>query len=149
MRPCRFLPLMGCLALLAASPLTPATPARAQITQEQAFQRGRAANLARMRAEVINGGLGVYRAGACMYQRSGGSCLVRSGSDGLLFRFYGGPPGAEQLGQPPTVETEILIAPDGRSVVEVLYNGPPRSASESPAAAEPPATEPPASAPGP
>ena len=119
--------LLACLALLAASPLAPAAPARAQITQEQAFQRGRAANLARMRAEVINGGLRVYRAAACMYQLSGGTCLVRSGSDGMLFRFYGGPPGAEQLGRPPTVETEILIAPDGRSLVDVLYNGPPRS----------------------
>jgi hypothetical protein len=82
-----------------------------------------------MRAEVINGGLRVYRASACMFQRSGGPCLVSSGSEGMLFRFYGGPPGAEQLGQPPTVETEILIAPDGRRVVDVLYNGPPRSAS--------------------
>ena len=142
MTPSGFRPLLGCLALLAAAPLTPAAPARAQITQEQAFQRGRAANLARMRAELINGGLSAYRAAACMFQRSGGPCLVSSGSDGMLFRFYGGPPGAEQLGQPPTVETEILIAPDGRSVVEVLYNGPPRSASESPAAAEPPASAP-------
>ncbi len=153
MTPFGFRPLLGCLALLAASPLAPAAPARAQITQEQAFQRGRAANLARMRAEVLNGGLGAYRTAACMYQRSGGPCLVSSGSEGMLFRFCGGLPGAEQLGQPPTVESEMLIAPDGRSVVEVIYNGPPRSSGEPPASDSPasdsPASDSPASAPAP
>jgi hypothetical protein len=123
----RLRPLLGALALLLAVPLAGASPARAQMTQEQAFQRGRAANLARMRAEVINGGLGVYRPAACMYERSGGSCLVRADADGFLFRFYGGVPGWVQLGLPPTVESEILVAPDGRSVVSVAYNGPPRS----------------------
>ncbi len=123
----RLRPLLGALALLLATPLVGVAPARAQISQEQAFQRGRAVNLARMRAEAINGGLGVYRPAACMYVRSGGDCLVRADAEGFLFRFYGGPPGAAQLGQPPTVETEILIAPDGRSVLSVVYNGPPRS----------------------
>ncbi|WP_216903771.1 hypothetical protein [Synechococcus sp. CCY 9618] len=125
----RFRPLLGCLTLLLAAPLAGPLPAQAQITQEQAYQRGRAANLARMRAEALNGGLGVYRAAACMYQLSGGPCLVGSAPNGLLFRFYGGPPGAEQQGKPPTLETEILISPDGRQVVEVLYNGPPRSSA--------------------
>ncbi len=120
-------PLLGCLALLLAVPLAGASPAQAQMTQEQAFQRGRAANLARMRAEVINGGLGVYRPALCMYERSGGSCLVRADAEGFLFRFYGGVPGWVQLGLPPTLESEILIAPDGRSVLSVVYNGPPRS----------------------
>lgn len=138
MNPSRLRPLLGCLALLLASPLADAAPARAQITQDQAYQRGRAANLARMRAEAINGGLGVYRAAACMYQRSGGPCLVRSGPDGLLFSFYGGPPGAEQQGRSPTVESEILISPDGRQVVSVLYNGPPRSQAGAPAQAPKP-----------
>jgi hypothetical protein len=120
-------PLLGALALVLAVPLAVVAPARAQITQEQAFQRGRAANLARMRAEVINGGLGLYRAAPCMYERSGGSCLVRADVDGFLFRFGGGAPGWAQLGLPPSVETEILVAPDGRSVLSVVYNGPPRS----------------------
>jgi len=120
-------PLLGCLALLLAAPLAVASPARAQMTQEQAFQRGRAANLARMRAELINGGLGVYRSAPCMYERSGGSCLVRADAGGFLFRFDGGAPGWAQLGLPPTVESEILVAPDGRSVLSVVYNGPPRS----------------------
>ena len=123
----RLLPLLGALALVLVAPLAGLAPARAQMSQEQAFQRGRAVNLARMRAEIINGGLGVYRPALCMYERSGGDCLARADAEGLLFRFYGGVPGWAQLGQPPTVETEILIAPDGRSVVSVLYNGPPRS----------------------
>ena len=123
----RLRPLLGALALLLAAPLAGPAPARAQMTQEQAFQRGRASNLARMRGEVINGGLGVYRPALCMYERSGGDCLVRADADGFLFRFYGGVPGWVQLGLPPTVETEILVAPDGRSVLSVVYNGPPRS----------------------
>jgi hypothetical protein len=123
----RLRPLLGALALLLAAPLAGPAPARAQMTQEQAFQRGRAANLARMRGELINGGLGVYRPALCMYERSGGDCLVRADADGFLFRFYGGVPGWAQLGLPPTVETEILVAPDGRSVLSVVYNGPPRS----------------------
>ncbi len=123
----RLRPLLGALALLLAAPLATIVPARAQMTQEQAFQRGRAANLARMRGELINGGLGVYRPALCMYERSGGDCLVRADADGFLFRFYGGVPGWAQLGLPPTVETEILVAPDGRSVLSVVYNGPPRA----------------------
>ena len=131
-------PLLGCLALLLAFPLAGTAPAQAQITQEQAYQRGRAANLARMKAEVMNGGLGVYRAAACMHQLSGGPCLVETAQEGILFRFYGGPPGAEQQGEPPTVESEILISPDGRRVVEVLYNGPPRSLATTEPTSEPP-----------
>lgn len=123
----RLRPLLGALALLLATPVATIVPARAQMTQEQAFQRGRAANLARMRGELINGGLGVYRPALCMYERSGGNCLVRADAEGFLFRFYGGVPGWAQLGLPPSVETEILVAPDGRSVLNVLYNGVPRS----------------------
>jgi hypothetical protein len=87
----------------------------------------RAVNMARMKAETLNGGLQVYRAAACMHQQSGGACLIRSSSAGYVFRFYGGGPGWQQLGLPPTVETELLVAPDGRSIREVIYNGPVRS----------------------
>lgn len=87
----------------------------------------RAANLARMKAETLNGGLQMYRPAACMYQQGGGSCRVKTSTSGYLFRFLGGGPGWEQLGQPATVETEILVAPDGRSVKELIYNGPPRA----------------------
>ena len=36
---------------------------------------------------------------------------------GFEFRFPGGPPGWEVLGLPPTVESIVLIAPSGRSVI--------------------------------
>jgi hypothetical protein len=100
-------------------------PSRAQ---EMGATSVRATNLARMRAERLNGGLGVYRAAACMHQQRGGDCLVRATAKGYVFRFLGGPPGWQQLGQPATVETEILVAPDARSILEVIYNGPPRAA---------------------
>jgi hypothetical protein len=89
----------------------------------------RATNTARMRAESLNGGLRVYRSSSCMYQQSGGECLIKNDSDGYLFRFLGGEPGWQQLGKPPTLETEILIARDGKTVSRLLYNGPPRSVS--------------------
>ena len=89
----------------------------------------RAANLARMKAEILNGGLGVYRAAPCMHDQSGGECLVARSGEGFTFRFYGGKPGWQQEGLPPTVETEILVAPNGRSIERVIYNGPPRQPS--------------------
>lgn len=87
----------------------------------------RAANVARMNAERLNGGLGVYRTQACMHSNRGADCLIRRDGDGYLFRFLGGPPGWQQLRQPATVETEILISPDGTRVERVIYNGPPRA----------------------
>jgi hypothetical protein len=89
----------------------------------------RAANLARMKAEILNGGLGVYRAAPCMHDQSGGECLVARSGEGFTFRFFGGKPGWQQEGLPPTVETEILVAPNGRSIERVIYNGPPRQPS--------------------
>lgn len=86
----------------------------------------RATNLARMHAERLNGGLGQYRAQACMHRTRGGDCLIRRDSAGFLFRFLGGPPGWQQLNLPATVETELLISRDGTRVERVLYNGPPR-----------------------
>jgi hypothetical protein len=93
---------------------------------ERAYAVIRATNTARMRAEALNGGLRVYRTSSCMYQQSGGECLIKNNSDGYLFRFLGGEPGWQQLGKPPTLETEILIARDGKTVARLLYNGPPR-----------------------
>ncbi|MEB3258042.1 MAG: hypothetical protein VKN83_06980 [Cyanobacteriota bacterium] len=86
----------------------------------------RAANLARMKAEILNGGLGVYRAAPCMHDQGGGECLVGRSGEGFTFRFFGGKPGWQQEGLAPTVETEILVAPNGRSIERVIYNGPPR-----------------------
>ena len=95
--------------------------------QKVAKENVRAINTARMRAESINGGLDSYRAAQCMYSigKGGGACL-KNASDGFLFVFDGGSPGWQEAGSPPTVETEILVSPDGSSVVDVVYNGSPR-----------------------
>ncbi|APD48452.1 hypothetical protein KQ302_12505 [Synechococcus sp. CS-602] len=90
------------------------------------FNLQRATNLARMKAETLNGGLNLYRPDACMYDRSAGDCLVESNDEGVLFRFLGGAPGWQQLELPASFETELLISADGREVLEVIYNGPVR-----------------------
>ena len=94
--------------------------------QQLAPARQRAMNLARNTAVKLNGGLSVYMPSACMFSSggSGGSCLVQTNSPGFLFRFNGGAPGWQQLGQPPSLTTEILISPDGRTVSQLVYNGP-------------------------
>jgi hypothetical protein len=99
-----------------------AMPARAEMPVSQM----RAANLARMEAERINGGLSRYFTANCMHQRGGGSCMVNAGPNGYLFNFLGGAPGWEVNKQAASVETRILISPDGSSVVNVEYNGTPR-----------------------
>ena len=85
----------------------------------------KAANLARMRAESLNGGLGSYRAAACMYETGATSCLISRSDEGFLFGFRGGPPGWEQETPPnPTLETEVLVSRDGDRILAVPYNGP-------------------------
>jgi len=93
---------------------------------EMALSQIRAANLARMEAERINGGLSHYFTANCMHQKGGGNCMVNAGPNGYLFDFLGGPPGWEVNQQAATKETRILISPDGTSVVNVEYNGAPR-----------------------
>ena len=125
--------LLRCLLLtglllapaVAAPQLVPA-PARAQEQSGAPFSTLRAVNLARMRAETLNGGLIVYRPQSCMYEDNGGPCLIRRDANGLLFRFLGGPPGWQEQKQSATLETEILISPDGRQVLDVVFNGKPR-----------------------
>jgi hypothetical protein len=90
-----------------------------------AFKDGvRALNSARMKAENINGGLGVYRAEKCMYLTSekGGKCLINQ-EEGFTYIFMGGEPGWQENGVEPTIETEIQVSPDGQSEIEVIYNG--------------------------
>lgn len=123
----RFLALATGLGLL-ASPLALAPqPGRAQIDAEVSFARVRAVNLARDTAVKLNGGLSVYRPAKCMFDTSlgGGSCLIRRDDQGFLFRFLGGAPGWQQLGLQPNWDTEILVSPDGRQVVQVVFNQPP------------------------
>lgn len=110
-------------ALMAAAlSLTPA--ALAHVSQANV----RALNTARETAISLNGGLSVYRPAACMVETGtgGGGCLVSDDDQGFLFRFNGGVPGWQQEGIAPTVETEIRVAPDGRTVVGIVHNGPPR-----------------------
>ena len=107
------------LALVTISPASMAQAPNAKI---------RAVNTARMRAETINGGLSNYRAAKCMYATGdgGGPCLKSASSDGFLFVFEGGAPGWQETGQSPSVETEIMISSDGRTVLNEIYNGDPR-----------------------
>ncbi|WP_254980478.1 hypothetical protein [Cyanobium sp. ATX 6A2] len=110
-------------ALLASTGISGA-PARAQVT----FSAVRALNLARNQAVQQNGGLSLYRPAQCMFQTAdaGNECLLSMDEDGFVFRFLGGIPGWEQFQMPASVETEVRISADGRTVEEVLYNGPPR-----------------------
>jgi hypothetical protein len=97
-------------------------PAQAQMADTQIS----AANMARMEAERINGGLSRYFTANCMHQKGGGSCMVNAGPNGYLFDFLGGAPGWEVNKQAATKETRIVISPDGTKVINVEYNGAPR-----------------------
>ena len=99
----------------------------------------RAANVARMQAELINGGLGKYSTADCMHQGGGGDgmdsgmgsgmgnrlCLVSSSPQGYRFRFLGGAPGWAARQERATIETVVLVSPDGKNL-QVEYNGPVR-----------------------
>ena len=111
------LPLLSSFTLFAPMALR-----AAEIPQTQE----RAANLARMKAETLNGGLTKYRTAACMHQLGGGTCMVRANTDGYRFQFLGGTPGWETMNRKATVETQIMISPDGTKVDQVIYNGVPR-----------------------
>lgn len=110
-------------ALLGSAALS-SVPVQAQVP----FSAVRALNLARNVAIQQNGGLSVYRPAQCMFQTAdaGNECLVSAGEDGYVFRFLGGVPGWEQFQMPASVETEVRISPDGRTVEQLIYNGPPR-----------------------
>lgn len=86
----------------------------------------RAANLARMQAEVINGGGSKYSPANCMHQGGGGNCLESKTSLGFRFRFLGGPAGWAAKREPATIETVVFVSPDGM-LSKVEYNGPLRT----------------------
>lgn len=113
-------------ALLLAGGLLATSPVLAQSAVP--YSAVRAINLARNTAIQLNGGLSSYRPAQCMFATAstGNPCLLANDSNGYTFRFQGGGPGWQVLNQPPTRETEIQISPDGRSVVQVIYNGSPR-----------------------
>jgi hypothetical protein len=113
----------------APSAVPPSAIAPSSMAPSLPFNEVRALNLARNTAVKLNGGLGGYRPASCMFGTEAAiaaGCLVNRDEQGFLFRFRGGPPGWEQLNLPATVETELRIAPDGRSLVNQIYNGPPR-----------------------
>jgi hypothetical protein len=105
------------LCLVLASSVSAQTISEAQM---------RAANQARMQAEVINGGGSQYSPANCMHQGGGGSCLESNTSLGFRFRFLGGPAGWAARREPATIETVVLVSPDG-DLVKVEYNGPVRT----------------------
>ena len=108
----------GLLITMGATP-----PLRAEPSMPLA--QAQAANLARMRAESLNGGLGSYRAAGCMYDTGARACLVASSDEGFTFRFRGGRPGWEQQLPPsPSLETTVLVSRDGTRILAVPYNGP-------------------------
>jgi hypothetical protein len=110
------------LAMLPSLVLVLAASASAQVISES---RMRAANLARMQAEMINGGLGKYSPAKCMHEGGGGACMVSETSQGYRFQFLGGPPGWDVKQEPASIETTVIVSPDGRSLT-IDYNGPVR-----------------------
>lgn len=114
-------------ATLTSAPVAIGLSASPYVLAQVSDAQQRAVNVARMRAEKINGGLSRYRAASCMYNTSSGGsdCLINS-DGGFTFKIPGGVPGWQETGQPPTVETEIKISSDGREVMSEIYNGSPR-----------------------
>ena len=79
----------------------------------------RAINLARGAAVSLNGGLSQYRPSECMFASAlNNPCITRIDPQGIAFTIPGGPPGWEQNGEAPSVQTVVIIAPDGRSVLD-------------------------------
>ena len=91
--------------------------------EEMGPSRQRAVNLARSTVIRLNGGLSSYRPDKCMYSSSAEGCLKSADRNGFLFIINGGNPGWQELGYRPNRTSKILIAPDGRSVSRIYYNG--------------------------
>lgn len=132
LRSALLVPLLAGFSLAIAPPMLTArltAPAHAQPLVPPSAVR--AINLARSTVVRLNGGLGTYRPAQCMFSSPvpANSCLSRDDEQGYLFHFVGGPPAWEQRNRMPTLETEILVDPEGRMVKEVIYNGEPRPAA--------------------
>jgi len=128
--------LSGAPALAQENATPPAAPRTTQtlerieelLRESQGLQR--AINLARTTATQLNGGLELYRPASCMYAGiSNNPCLISRDGGSFVFRFTGGAPGWEQFKLAPALETEIRVSADGRTVLQVIYNGAPRSAA--------------------
>ncbi len=100
----------------------PSTPSQSSTTVDPLAAR-RAINLARGSAVLLNGGLSQYRPGNCMFASAmDNPCITRSDLKGIEFTIPGGPPGWEQNGDEPSVITVVVVATDGRSVLESRNN---------------------------
>jgi hypothetical protein len=121
-------PAATALGVLLVSPLLPA-PLAPSASAQVPFHEVRALNFARQAGVRLNGGLTNYHPQACMFTTSAATnpCLVSTDAQGFTYRFLGGPPGWQIEGRPATVETELIVSPEGTSLVQVVYNGPPRS----------------------
>ena len=117
--------MLRLLTVISGLLLTMGTPPPGRAEPSMPLAQPQAANLARMRAESINGGLDSYRAAGCMYETGARACLVTSSDEGFTFRFRGGAPGWEQQSPPtPSLETTVRVSRDGTRVLAVPYNGP-------------------------
>ena len=87
------------------------------MAQENLPAPRRGLNLARETAGASNGGLNLYQPARCMHISSAYNPCLKKHTYGYEYRFLGGPPGWEALGLRPTVESTVLIAPNGRSVI--------------------------------
>jgi len=104
-------------------PSTNSVLSQSTLDQSISINQMRAANMARMQAELLNGGLGEYSSDNCMHKGGGGKCMISNTAEGYRFRFLGGPPGWAGRGDQATVETVVLVSPDARQS-RVEYNGP-------------------------
>jgi hypothetical protein len=95
--------------------------------EPQGLAARRSINLARGTAVKLNGGLSAYRPASCMFAGATDNPCLTIEDGAFLFNIPGGPPGWEQTGDPPSVQTILKIAADGRSVLDEVYNGPPQN----------------------
>ena len=89
------------------------------IAQEDPLAARRAINFARDSAVEANGGLRLYHPASCMFKDpTNNPCLVKRDANGFKFQFKGGPAGWEVLGLPATVESTVLVAPNGEAAIK-------------------------------
>ena len=89
------------------------------IAQEDPLAARRAINFARDSAVEANGGLRLYHPASCMFKDpTNNPCLVKRDANGFKFQFQGGPAGWEVLGLPATVESTVLVAPNGEAAIK-------------------------------
>ena len=89
------------------------------IAQEDPLAARRAINFARDSAVKANGGLRLYHPASCMFKDpTNNPCLVKRDANGFKFQFKGGPAGWEVLGLPATVESTVLVAPNGMAAIK-------------------------------